>query len=88
MAIAITTPTGNVGRKVTERLLANGADLILLVRDAEKLSDAVRQQAKVFSGSIDDSAFVIEATKGAEALFWVSPNNFNSASKTKKVCMK
>ncbi|KJH70623.1 NmrA family NAD(P)-binding protein [Aliterella atlantica] len=79
MAIAITTPTGNVGQQVTERLLANGADLILLVRDAEKLSDAVRQQAKVFSGSIDDSAFVIEATKGAEALFWVSPNSFNSA---------
>lgn len=78
MVIAITTPTGNVGRQVTERLLANGADLILLVRDADKLNDSVRQQVKVFSGSIDDPAFVIEATRGAEALFWVSPVNFSS----------
>lgn len=78
MAIAITTPTGNVGQQVTKRLLANGADLILLVRDPEKLSPSVRQQVKVLTGSIDDPAFVIEATKGAEALFWVSPVNFNS----------
>ena len=78
MAIAITTPTGNVGQQVTELLLAKGADLILLVRDASKLSDSVKQQVKIFSGAIADPAFVIEATRGAEALFWVSPVNFNS----------
>lgn len=78
MAIAITTPTGNVGQQVTKRLLANGADLILLVRDAEKLSPSVKQQVKVLTGSIDDPAFVIEATRGVEALFWVSPVNFSS----------
>ncbi len=78
MAIAITTPTGNIGRQVTERLLTNGANLILLVRGVEKLSDSTRQQVEVFQGSIDDPAFVTEATRGAEALFWVSPNNFSS----------
>lgn len=78
MAIAITTPTGNVGQQVTERLLVKGADLILLVRDASKLGDFVKQQVKVFSGAIAEPAFVIEATKEAEALFRVSPVNFNS----------
>lgn len=80
MAIAITTPTGNIGQQVTQHLLAAGADLILLARHPEKLSDSVRQQAKIFQGSLTDTAFVVEATQAAEALFWVSPINFNVAN--------
>lgn len=78
MAIAITTPTGNVGRRVTEHLLAAGADLILLARNPDKLSESVQQQAKVFQGSLTDTDFVLKATEAAEALFWVSPTDFNT----------
>lgn len=80
MAIAIVTPTGNVGQQVTQLLAAEADLLILLARHPEKLSDAIRQQAKVFQGSLTDTAFVVEATQAAEALFWVSPINFNVAN--------
>lgn len=80
MAIAITTPTGNVGRRVTEHLLAAGAELIVLARNPEKLSESVRQRTTVFQGSLTDTAFVLKATQAAEALFWVSSTDFSTPS--------
>ena len=75
MSIVITTPTGNIGSKLVEKLLAEKQDLTLIVRDPSKLSDDVRGAVTVKQGDLADAAFVREATEGAEALFWLSPPN-------------
>jgi uncharacterized protein YbjT (DUF2867 family) len=76
MSIVITAPTGNIGSKLTEKLLDAGADVTLLARHPDKLSAQVARGAKVAQGSQEDEAFVLAATRGASALFWLTPPNF------------
>ena len=73
MSITITTPTGHVGGRVVERLLAAGADVTLLTRDASRLAPAVRARTRVVEGSLEDPAALHAATAGARALFLVIP---------------
>jgi len=75
MKIAVTTPTGHVGRVVVERLLDAGADLRLLVRDPARLRLTDRQvrHLETARGSLGDKAFVIDATRGVDVLFWATP---------------
>lgn len=75
MTIVVNTPTGNIGKRITERLLAAGADLILLTRNPCKLDAAVRNQAIIYQGSLEDAEFVQQTTAGAEALLWITPTN-------------
>ncbi len=77
MRIAITTPTGNIGRSLTHRLLdAGGHELILLARNPDKLKAEHAKGAKVVQGDLGDAAYVKKATKGADALFFLCPPNF------------
>ena len=78
MRIAVTTPTGHIGRVVTRRLLDAGADVTLLVRNTEKVKAFIDRGATTFQGMLDDKNFVIEATQGADALFWLTPLEFSS----------
>jgi uncharacterized protein YbjT (DUF2867 family) len=72
MSIVVTTPTGQIGRQVVARLLAAGADLTLVARDAGRLSPAARPRPRVVEGALDD-ATLQEATRGAQAVFLVIP---------------
>jgi uncharacterized protein YbjT (DUF2867 family) len=78
MSIVITTPTGHVGSKLTEKLLDAGAQVTLLARDPEKVAGFAARGAKVAEGSLEDEAFVVAATHGATALFWLTPPNFQT----------
>jgi uncharacterized protein YbjT (DUF2867 family) len=72
--IAITTPTGNIGSKLTELLLNDGKhDVVLLARDAAKLQDQKGRGAEVHQGDLADADFVKRATEGADVLYWVCP---------------
>ncbi len=73
MGIVITAPTGNIGSKLTELLLAENQNLTLIVRDPAKLSAEVRNRTTVKQGDLTDAKFVQQATEGADALFWLSP---------------
>ena len=73
MRIAVTAPTGHIGKVVTRRLLDAGADVTLLVRNAEKVKAFIDQGATTFQGMLNDKNFVIEATQGVDALFWLTP---------------
>src|SRR5262245_82509 len=75
MSIVITTPTGNIGNHTLKRLLQAGADVSVIVRQPEKLSDSVRKRVKVYQGSLTDSALVTKAFQGARAALWVTPPN-------------
>ncbi len=76
MSIAVTTPTGNIGRALTDRLLKAGAEVTLLVRDPAKVSEFTARGAKALQGSLEDEAYLIEATAGTEALFWLTPPDY------------
>jgi uncharacterized protein YbjT (DUF2867 family) len=73
MSIVVTTPTGHVGSRVVERLLAAGAPTTVLARDPGKLPAAVREQAAVHQGDLADAGALRAATRGARALFLVVP---------------
>lgn len=45
--IVVTAPTGNIGHRVMDHLLAAGVPLRLVLRDATKLPDAVRGRVEV-----------------------------------------
>ena len=78
--IAITTPTGKNGRALTKRLLdvakENQLEIVLLARDPEKVSEFSERGARVEKGNLDDAVFVARATAGVDALFWLTPQNF------------
>ena len=72
MPIAITTPTGHIGSRLTRQLFDAGEDLTLLVRNPDKLPADIRAKARVETGDLTDAAFVARATEGADALFWLT----------------
>src|SRR5215813_6864692 len=75
MSIVITTPTGNVGGRALQRLLAAGAEVSVIVRQPEKLSDSIRGRVKIYQGSLTDVDLVTKAFKGAKAALWLTPPN-------------
>jgi uncharacterized protein YbjT (DUF2867 family) len=76
MSIVITTPTGNIGKHALQQLLQAGADVSVIVRQPEKLSDSIRSRVKVHQGSLTDAAVVTKAFQGAKAALWLTPPNF------------
>jgi uncharacterized protein YbjT (DUF2867 family) len=77
MSIAIATPTGHIGSALVRNLLAAGrTDLVLLLRDASKLDADVRERVETREGALQDPDYVRAATTGADALFWLSPPNW------------
>ena len=79
MPLAITTPTGHIGSALVRHLLDAGrTDLVLLVRDASKLPADVRERVETREGVLEDAAYVQAATAGADALFWLSPNDWTA----------
>jgi uncharacterized protein YbjT (DUF2867 family) len=78
MKIAITTPTGNVGSAVTEQLLGGDHELVLLVRDPDKVKPFTDRGATAREGSLDDSDYFTKATEDVDLLFLVVPTNVAS----------
>ncbi len=78
--IVVTTPTGQVGRRLVRHLLAGGSKVEVVVRDAARLDDDVREQVGVVEGTHDDPAALDAALSGADALFWLVPPNPAAAS--------
>ncbi|MQY05873.1 NAD(P)H-binding protein [Actinomadura macrotermitis] len=77
--IVITAPTGQIGRLVTDRLLAAGAPVRLIARDPARLPGEVRERAEVVPGSHGDPDVVAKAFAGADTVFWLLPPNHRAA---------
>ena len=73
MKILITTPTGNIGRRIVRELLAPEFSVRVIVRDPARLPEEVRTQVKVIRGSLDDATTMRRALDGVEALFFCVP---------------
>ncbi|HTA10468.1 MAG TPA: NAD(P)H-binding protein [Streptosporangiaceae bacterium] len=73
MRIVVTAPTGNVGSRVVQLLLQAGVRPTLLARDPARLDPGVLERADVVRTDLADSDAVVQATRGADALFWLAP---------------
>lgn len=73
MSILVNTPTGHVGRAVTEKLLEAGEKVTVIARHPERLGE-LASQVRVVKGSLDDSVVLEQAFAGVEIVFWVTPS--------------
>lgn len=74
MRIAVTTPTGHVGRHVLAMLVRAGLRPLALARDPARLDPAVRPHVDVAVVDLGDADAVVAATAGVDALYWVQPS--------------
>ncbi|MFD7541930.1 NAD(P)H-binding protein [Streptomyces sp. NPDC059819] len=74
MRIAVTTPTGNVGRHVVTALIRAGVRPRVLLRDPARLAPEVRDHVDAVRVDQYDADTVVAATRGVDALFWVDPS--------------
>ncbi|MBS2539377.1 NAD(P)H-binding protein [Catenulispora sp. NF23] len=73
--IVVTTPTGRIGRRVVELLLAatDPASVRGVTRDPAALDPRVRAAVQVVAGSHRDPAALDRAFDGADSVFWLVP---------------
>jgi len=79
MNIAVTTPTGHIGSRVAEILLDWSEKPVLLVRDPAKVQQFASRGAEVKIGSLEDASFVTEATRGVDAILWLTPPDMRTS---------
>ncbi|MFC7623136.1 NAD(P)H-binding protein [Microlunatus sp. GCM10028923] len=72
--IIITTPTGQIGRQVLQRVVDH-EPVRVIARDPGKLPAELRDRVEVITGSHGDRATVQHAFEGADAVFWLIPPN-------------
>jgi uncharacterized protein YbjT (DUF2867 family) len=73
MRIAVTTPTGTVGRHVVNGLVRAGVRPLLLMRDPARLDPDLAGLVDPVAVDQGDGAAVVAATAGVDTLFWVDP---------------
>ncbi len=78
MKIVVTTPTGHIGSGLTNILLDRGAEVTLIARHPEKVSNFTSRGARVVAGEHDDARILEQTVQGADALFWLTPPNLAS----------
>lgn len=76
MSIVVNTPHSHIGRIIVDQLLAAGAAVTVISRDAERAAPLAARGARVVIGSIDDPATLDAAFEGADQLFWLTPPHF------------
>jgi uncharacterized protein YbjT (DUF2867 family) len=71
--IVITTPTGQIGHGVIQKLLEDTQSVRVIAREPCKLPQTVLDRVEVIQGSHGEGAVMEKALDGADALFWVAP---------------
>ena len=73
--IAVTGATGKTGRAAVEALLAAGASLRVIGRDAKTLQPYVDKGAEAVVSNVEDRHALAKAFEGAEAVYLVVPED-------------
>lgn len=76
--IVVTGATGNVGRRVAERLLSANIEVRVVARTAEKLATLGALGADVRPGVLSDPAFLTQVFDGATAAFLLTPADLSA----------
>jgi uncharacterized protein YbjT (DUF2867 family) len=83
--IVVTTPTGQIGRQVLDRILDSGEEARVIARDPSRLPAHVRARAEVVQGSHGKADTITKALAGADRLFWlVPPAGFRHAGSSER----
>jgi uncharacterized protein YbjT (DUF2867 family) len=75
----ITGATGHTGKAATEKLLATGAKVRVIGRDAKRLEQFSRQGAEAVVADMTDASALERAFSGARAVYAVMPPNVSAA---------
>ncbi|MGQ5633674.1 MULTISPECIES: NAD(P)H-binding protein [unclassified Streptomyces] len=81
--ILVTTPTGQIGSRVLDRLLDApdaAGPVRVIVRDPGRLSPAVRARVEAVPGSHADPDVVAKACAGVDRVFWLVPPSLTAGS--------
>lgn len=76
--IVVTGATGHTGRPLAEELLRRGISVVAIARHAHTLTELRKRGADIKVGDLDDSAFLTEAFKGADAVYAMVPGNLTA----------
>lgn len=71
--IVITTPTGDIGHQVLERVIHGSEPVRVVARDPSRIREELWERVEVIQGSHGETAVVEKALAGADALFWLIP---------------
>lgn len=74
----ITGATGNTGRAAAEKLLASGAKVRVIGRDAKRLERFSREGAEAVVADMTDAAALEKAFSGARAVYVMIPPNLSA----------
>ncbi|MEE9132770.1 MAG: NmrA family NAD(P)-binding protein [Gemmatimonadota bacterium] len=77
MMYAVVGATGNTGRAVAEALLAEGKDVQVIGRSAERLQPLVEKGAEPVVGSVDDAQAMALAFSGAVGVYCMIPPRYD-----------
>jgi uncharacterized protein YbjT (DUF2867 family) len=77
VTVAVTTPTGHVGSHVVRMLCLAGVRPRVLLRDPGRLDVELRDHVELAVGDQRDRDYVLEATRGADAVFWAHPDDWS-----------
>lgn len=69
--IVVTAPTGRIGAKLVDQLLAADAEVRVIARHPDKLAPEIRDRVEVVTGSHGNPDVVRKAFVGADAVFWL-----------------
>lgn len=73
MKIAIAAATGNIGSRIATKVSASGTIPILIGQNQDRLKKLAIPNAIIAVADLGNAQEVINATKGADALFWLVP---------------
>lgn len=73
--VTVTGATGRVGGALAERLLQRGVSVRVVARGAERLVPLKARGAEAYEGDLADTPFLIEAFRGADAVFAMIPEH-------------
>lgn len=76
MNITITGSLGNIGRSLTQKLIAEGHCITVVSHSPERTKDIEALNAIPAIGSVEDIDFLVRAFSGADAVFTMIPPNF------------
>jgi 2-alkyl-3-oxoalkanoate reductase len=69
MRVCLTGATGFVGRALTRRLLANGAQIRALARPSPRAEALLSQGVEIIPGDLNDASAIDRAVEGAEIVY-------------------
>jgi uncharacterized protein YbjT (DUF2867 family) len=78
MKYVITGAAGHISKPLAEKLLKAGHDVTIIGRSAENIRSLTDMGAKAAIGSVQDVEFLKKAFAGADAVYTMSPPNYNT----------